>query len=267
MFFANDQSGNKVHIDQTQRGSEYFCPCCNEKLILRKGKIRAHCFSHPKSSTCTDHWHYDMSDWHKNWQNRFPQEAQEVVKEFGGKRHRADVLLENEKCVLEFQHSKISNAEFNERNAFYKSLGYRVKWIFDVRGEEIEPNTFYDYTTGKTRRKKDQYRWKKPRDPFKEMELDFVNQNVEIYFQYTVPAAENEELRKMEEDRRNNYDIDDFFSPEKEAYYDDHKNDRGLICKVIWMKQGKNGIFYFVSERTDDVYVDDFVKRICKTYC
>ena len=43
------------------------CPECGEKLILRKGEIRRHHFAHHGNSHCTDTWHYDMSEWHKNY--------------------------------------------------------------------------------------------------------------------------------------------------------------------------------------------------------
>ena len=61
-----------------------------------------------------------MSDWHYDWQNQFPVDNQEIVFTKDNKIHRADVFINN--TVIEFQHSPITEAEFNDRNNFYKSF-------------------------------------------------------------------------------------------------------------------------------------------------
>lgn len=71
-----------------------------------------------------------MSDWHFEWQSKFPIDSREVVVEKEGVVHRADVLIKN--TVIEFQHSLISGEEFEARNRFYKNCGYRVIWLFDA---------------------------------------------------------------------------------------------------------------------------------------
>ena len=48
----------------------------------------------------------------------------------GSKIHRADILID--KTVIEFQHSPISAAEFEDRNEFFRSCGFRIAWVFDV---------------------------------------------------------------------------------------------------------------------------------------
>ena len=64
-----------------------------------------------------------MSLWHSLWQDKFPKETQEIVKKKDGKTHRADVLLESKKVVIEFQYSPMSPDEFSDRNDFYNDLG------------------------------------------------------------------------------------------------------------------------------------------------
>ena len=49
-----------------------------------------------------------------------------IVKVKDGQKHRADVLIEDKKVVYEFQHSSLSAEEFEDRNSFYNSLGYKV---------------------------------------------------------------------------------------------------------------------------------------------
>ena len=48
----------------------------------------------------------------------------------GNTKHRADVLID--RTVIEFQHSIMPAAAFDDRNNFYFNLGYKVIWLFDL---------------------------------------------------------------------------------------------------------------------------------------
>ena len=130
MIWAFDKDGVKVFADEAFVKHDYFCPMCGEPLVLKKGEVRVPHFAHHAKSICCDPWHYDMTDWHREWQERFPRNTQEIVMDSNGEKHRADVCVG--KTVIEFQHSPLSFEEFDERNAFYTSLGYKVVWLFDV---------------------------------------------------------------------------------------------------------------------------------------
>jgi len=173
MLFALDKDNKKVHIDNTIRSEDYFCPCCGSKMVLRMGDIRIHHFAHPSDSICRDTWHYDMTEWHYEWQNRFPKEYQEIVKTKDGQKHRADVLIESEKVVFEFQHSPLSPDEFEDRNSFYNSLGYKVIWIFDVE-EQYQNEQIENYRS-------DLWSWKRPKRTFDY--YDCKNKLVQLYLQ------------------------------------------------------------------------------------
>lgn len=134
MYIALNKDKDRIHISKTIKGEKYFCQECGDQLIVKKGDINAHHFAHKHK--CLDSWHYDMTEWHYEWQNQFPLENQEKVFSLYGKTHRADVFIN--KTVIEFQHSPISESEFNDRNSFYNSLGFHVIWIFDVRDKNIE---------------------------------------------------------------------------------------------------------------------------------
>ena len=138
MFVALNKDKKRVHISNTLNSEKYYCPICGEELRTRKGNANAHHFAHKNNSNCVekDGWHYDMSDWHYDWQNQFPVDNQEIVFAKNNKIHRADVFINN--TVIEFQHSPITENEFNDRNEFYKSLGYKVLWIFDAIDKEVE---------------------------------------------------------------------------------------------------------------------------------
>ena len=123
MYIALNSKKQRIHISESIDGDKYYCPVCNEEVIKRKGTINAHHYAHKNNSHCLekDGWHYDMSDWHYDWQNQFPVENQEVVFKSDNKIHRADVFIKD--TVLEFQHSPITEEEFNE-------LKTKCKWTW-----------------------------------------------------------------------------------------------------------------------------------------
>ncbi|MCR5808776.1 MAG: UvrD-helicase domain-containing protein [Clostridiales bacterium] len=136
MLFANDYNDRRVHIDETQSNQEYYCPSCGAPLVVKKGVIRQHHFAHKKNHVCKDTWErsgsngYDVSPWHNNWQSMFPKDNQEVRLHLGKVCHRADVLVD--RTVVEFQHSILQPAVFDDRNNFYLNLDYKVVWLFDI---------------------------------------------------------------------------------------------------------------------------------------
>lgn len=185
MFFAKDKYNKRVYIGEAINNENYFCPICEEKLILKNlGTIKAHHFAHPSKSVCLDSWHYDMSEWHIAWQNGFPREYQEIIRSFGNQKHRADVLIESKKAVFEFQHSPLSLEEFEKRNRFYSSLGYKVIWIFDAE-EQYKNGQVENYKTNL-------WYWKHPKHTFDL--FNPKNENIEIYLQLD---NENIELIKV----------------------------------------------------------------------
>ena len=136
MLFASDYNDNRVHIDETHSNQEYYCPYCGAPLITKKGDVRQHHFAHKQNHVCSDTWAhsspsgYDVSPWHNEWQSLFPKENQEVKLVLGDTKHRADILID--RTVVEFQHSIMPVAAFDNRNNFYFNLGYKVVWLFDL---------------------------------------------------------------------------------------------------------------------------------------
>lgn len=132
MFFANDSKGKRTYIEDSENNEQYFCPVCGQEVIQRKGSTNAFHYAHKVDELC-DSWSYDMSDWHRDWQNLFPEENREVVVEHNGVKHIADIKIGN--TIIEFQHSRMSNDEFWERNEFYTDAGFDLVWLFDLIDE------------------------------------------------------------------------------------------------------------------------------------
>lgn len=132
MFIALNSNKERVAIENCSNSEKYYCPVCGERLAIRaidSKSIRTH-FAHKRGTICYDDFTHDMSEWHYNWQCRFPESAREIVIEKNGIKHRADILINN--TVIEFQHSPITAEEINKRNEFYLSCGYNMVWVFDA---------------------------------------------------------------------------------------------------------------------------------------
>lgn len=176
-YFAIDAKGQRIYIENAHVKEHYYCEICKEPFIVKRGVKIAHHFAHYPHCSCKDNWHYEeMSLWHKAWQERFPLECREVVKEFGNKIHRADVLLEKSKTVIEFQHSDISQTEFEDRNEFYASFGYRVIWLFDCM------ELFKVGAISNLRESSTKYKWLNPLRTFNSFEVQ-NKEKVTLFFQ------------------------------------------------------------------------------------
>ena len=179
MFRANDKNGKSILIDDAIIGEEYFCPVCGKPLIIKakNSDIATH-FAH--KSKCLDDWSHDMSEWHKAWQEKFPEQYREIVLENNGIKHRADVLINN--TVIEFQHSPITNKEILARNEFYLSCGYRVVWVFDAT-DKIK-NDYADSIDPMKCRSTDLC-WKRTKQQFSSK----FQEGVTKYIQYRTPVS------------------------------------------------------------------------------
>lgn len=175
MVVALDANKTRVHIDNSAARESYFCPCCGGELIRKMGEERQHHYAHKPNSECKDSWagSYDMSEWHTDWQSRYPVCNQEIQLNLGEVRHRADVLVG--KTVVEFQHSHITMTNFSNRNYFYTSFGYKVIWVFDLR-EEYSSGKLKPADGGDT-----EFVWARPLSALKNYDLQ--TGQVDIFFQ------------------------------------------------------------------------------------
>lgn len=193
MKFALDHSGDRVYAYDASKQEEYFCPICRQKVMLRKGKVNVEHFYH--KSKCDDTWNYDMSEWHSEWQQQFPQKNQEVVVEFDGEKHRADVMA----CgyVIEFQHSLITAEEFDERNRFYLNYGKKVIWVFDFYNEFEcgHINCYDEWVSNNDNGGK--FKWNYPKR-FLQSYVPQKNENIIVFFQFFDSKHSSREETYME---------------------------------------------------------------------
>ena len=177
MFNAIDEKGNRINALEAVKGNNYYCPCCKENLILKQGKLIDWHFSHRGNTECTEAG--EMCEWHLRMQSYFSPQYREIVIEDNGIKHRADILKDG--YVIEFQHSPISYDDFNNRNKFYRGLGYKVIWIFDS-SDWFETERFTDLLSDDRIYEKydeedvyDIVRFKRPFKVLQESYIDFDN--------------------------------------------------------------------------------------------
>jgi len=78
--------------------------------------------------------HYQESPWHREWENKFSLFAEvekTITNDETNRRKRANAFQKETNTCIEFQHSFI-DFDFEDRNAFYKELGIKTIWLYDL---------------------------------------------------------------------------------------------------------------------------------------
>ena len=121
-------------------------------MIPKCGRVNVWHWAHKDldNGDCDD-WSEPITQWHIDWQYRFPPGSHEVA--LGA--HRADVQLPSG-LIIEFQHSSLSIDEIEEREHFY---GPRLIWVFD----EIDAAWDERLLLRPKRGRYCTFRWKQPR--------------------------------------------------------------------------------------------------------
>lgn len=108
------------------------CQLCETELYAACGEIQRWHWRHVNKKDC-DPWYSYKSDWHIDWQNKFPESWREVVINKNGVKHIADIQT-LKKIVIEFQHSSISTYQIRERESFYQNM----LWV--INAQEFKDN-------------------------------------------------------------------------------------------------------------------------------
>ena len=116
--------GVRTDIQDAVKGVRGYCPLCGGELAPRKGEIRNWHWWHVNGRLC-DEWYEPKGEWHREWQNCFEKDWQEVSlkKTISGveARHIADVHTGNG-WTIEFQYSHLNNESIRSREDFYGQM-------------------------------------------------------------------------------------------------------------------------------------------------
>ncbi len=125
------------------------CQICGNQVKAYCGKINIWHWRHKKLPDC-DSFYEPMSEWHKNWQNEFPEDWREVVLVRNNEKHFADIFT-TKGLTIEFQHSSISPDKIIERELFYNNM----IWVIDAINfkKNIKITDLYDEHITKLKQK------------------------------------------------------------------------------------------------------------------
>ncbi len=118
MRFALNENG--LRIQPSYSGQKATCPLCEGMLIGKCGDIYVWHWQHHREREC-DPWKEHETEWHRIWKRRFPEAWQEVMIEYEGEKHIADVKTYGG-TVIEFQNSPISTSTIRIREDFYDNM-------------------------------------------------------------------------------------------------------------------------------------------------
>ena len=133
-FYINDAYVHITDYILNHRDETALCEK-NHELVLCNGQKNKIHFRHKYKS---DVYSQETSEWHLRWQSYFVN-IEIPFKKIDDKQikdRRADVVLKNN-CILEIQHSNISDSEVICRTSDYKINGKDVIWIVDGNTKDV----------------------------------------------------------------------------------------------------------------------------------
>lgn len=98
------------------------CEFCLKETIAKCGKKNIFHWAHKNTEHC-DSWWENKTQWHRDWQNKFPKNWQEVIHYDAetNEKHIADIKTKDN-TIIEFQNSIISLDEVIKRENFFKKI-------------------------------------------------------------------------------------------------------------------------------------------------
>ena len=162
MRLVKNKDGYIIKCQDIENGivksNDYYCSRCNKTAIFVSSSHRNSSYFRHKNEELDDCYNYNkfnndyfesniMSEFHKNWQEIFPNENIEYKIEKKIKNIFADIYISNNTAfdicnifetskptlIIEIQNSAISNETLKERNDFYIDDNTNLLWIFNIK--------------------------------------------------------------------------------------------------------------------------------------
>ncbi|CAH0344490.1 competence protein CoiA family protein [Bacillus sp. CECT 9360] len=140
----------KGKLLEMRKEDTFYCPCCENEVMIKAGKIKIPHFAHIRNNSChassepESDYHLlgktNLYLWLKSKQYLVFLEA--YIPEI---RQRADILVivKSQKYAIEFQCSSIPEEDFISRTNSYRAQGIIPIWILaDKNIKKIKPNEF-----------------------------------------------------------------------------------------------------------------------------
>lgn len=127
----------RENILKLKKDNEFFCPQCNDNVILKVGTVKIPHFAHYRNHQCDETFSEKESMnhllgkehlYHFFHEKHIPTQLEPYIKEI---HQRPDLLITVEKTnyAIEFQCSPINDDLFSSRNNGYQSIGIKPIWI------------------------------------------------------------------------------------------------------------------------------------------
>ncbi|GEM_PF-2460424 len=126
-LFAKTKSGELLLANQAERGTDYLCTECGERLRVRQGQTPH--FFHPHSPQKK---HKSLLHQELQWKLSRENPELELERAFPEIGRIADLAWEKKKEVYEVQCSKVSDKELLDRYHDYQKMGWTVIWCLHV---------------------------------------------------------------------------------------------------------------------------------------
>lgn len=141
MIQAMNSNGEIVQAQFAERNTDYYCPVCQQKVVLRRGEMKIPHFSHISTHDCFSNVYRKESLSHlqgKYMLYRMFGAHQASLEYFISEIEQIPDILLKEGVALELQLSVIPVRIVASRTAGYHSLDMKVCWITDYRSLKIE---------------------------------------------------------------------------------------------------------------------------------
>lgn len=142
MLTAITNKGEKTVGWKADKKESYYCPSCEEKLILRQGEIKVHHFAHTTETECG----YMAGETEEHlWMKMYLYEEfsksnlfKKIEPEYRIEDRISDIYLVNKQdkqIAVECQISNLDINEFRKKTAYYSYKGIYSLWIFSENNE------------------------------------------------------------------------------------------------------------------------------------
>ncbi len=145
MLRARNENGEIIHVNEVKnRREDYYCLCCNKKVMIRKGRYNRGHFAH--INVVHKHSH-DFSE-HQYLQNYLRERlsASDITAKLEVKineHHRADIVcvVNSKKYTIEIQRTAITYERLTQRIHIYEQEGYQIIWVIPITVIKKETQT------------------------------------------------------------------------------------------------------------------------------
>ncbi|MBA4536442.1 competence protein CoiA [Bacillus aquiflavi] len=140
LLFSLANQKDRPFLLKLRQSEEFFCPCCNEKVVLKLGTKRIFHFSHQRGSECRfqmePETEYHLAGKLQLYYWLQQQHVNPLLEPYEKKiQQRPDLLFtyRNRTYVIEYQCSPISEQLFMKRTKQYILHGYNPIWVIGAK--------------------------------------------------------------------------------------------------------------------------------------